>query len=185
MAKKPVHKKPVHKNPVVRRAAHTGPQALRSSSDVTKQPLALPIIIAFVLFAGWFLYSQYMTYASFGGGQSYFDIPRQENNKASTIVTYALPSATQGEPYMRSIIATDPDANERMTMIIAGLPLGMKQGKCVESNLNSSEALRKITCDIEGTPNQAGDFSLLISVTDSANHQTRNEMPLHVINSRK
>jgi hypothetical protein len=176
-------KKPVHKKSVVRHAAPVAPKLSSSSDDVTKQPLALPIIIAFVLFAGWFLYSQYMTYTSFGGGQSYFDIPRQENNKPATIVTYALPSATQGKEYKMSVVASDPDANERMTMIIAGLPLGMKQGKCVEADLHSSDALRKITCDIEGTPNQAGDFSLLVSVTDSANHQTRNEMPLHVINA--
>jgi hypothetical protein len=176
-------KKPVQKKHVVRHVAPAVKKSLSSSSDVTKQPFALPIIIAFVLFAGWFLYTQFVTYQSFDGRQTYFEIPKQENNKPSTIVTYALPSATMGKAYQMSVVASDPDAGERMTMIIAGLPLGMKQGKCVEADISSSDALRKITCGIEGTPNQAGDFSLLVSVTDSANHQVRNEMPFHVINA--
>jgi hypothetical protein len=177
MAKKPARKTAVS-------ARVPSPKSDKRTAD---SPFVWPLVSLFVLLVGWFLYRQIVLYQATGSGlPDVTIIPRTQVNKAAaadlppTITTYSVPTATLDKPYTGSVVALDPDANDKLTMTMGGFPLGLSRGACSVQPTNTATAKTQLVCQITGTPKQAGAFMLTISVTDGVGKSVRNEIPLSV-----
>lgn len=146
----------------------------------TKQPTnPYMLLAALVLLAisALFLKQQIQTYKSIQSGNTTFVIPDPKANKAPSIDTYAVKAAILGKSYSTTIIGSDPDTADDLTMTVVGMPLGIKNTGCTKAYGNGSVQSR---CVLSGVPTQKGTFSLSVILRDGAGHTVKNEIPLDV-----
>jgi len=143
-------------------------------------PIAIIAALGFFAFSALFLRTQVQTYKLItGDGRTTFVVPNGNENKNPTILTYAIPRATQGTYYTASIIGSDQDAADALAMTIVGMPLGVKATSCAKKQVNGST--NGVACTIAGTPTQSGTFELSVILRDGVGHAIRNQIPLDVV----
>lgn len=147
---------------------------------VTKQttnPYLLIGALTLLAVSALFLKQQIQTYKSIQGGDTTFVIPDPKANKAPTIHTYAVKPAMLGEQYRTTIVGSDPDMSDSLSMTLVGMPLGITNTGCTQTQTKKTIAS---TCILSGTPTQKGTFTLAVILRDGAGHTVKHEIPMDV-----
>jgi len=155
-------------------------QSRPAVTKVTKQSTNPYIVIGAVTLlalSALFLKQQIQTYKSIQSGDTTFVVPDPKANKAPSIDTYAVKAAILGESYSTTIIGSDPDTADDLTMTVVGMPLGIKNAGCTKAYGNGRVQSR---CILSGVPTQKGTFPLSVILRDGAGHTVKNEIPLDV-----
>jgi hypothetical protein len=93
------------------------------------------------------------------------------------IETTSLPTGKRLVAYSASIIGTDINVGETLTMTASGLPTDLSFGNCQQQSVSNRP---RITCQITGTPTKVGKFTVLITLKDSAGLQSRKSLTLTI-----
>mgnify|MGYP001584859767 CR=1 FL=1 len=91
--------------------------------------------------------------------------PTPAPNHTPTISTSDMPQiAKLGKPYTGTVVATDVDFSDFLSMNVTGLPKGITQGPCYQTHLNSTTQL---SCTITGTSRSMGIYTVQIRAQDN------------------
>lgn len=164
---------------MAKKSAHKR-QSRAAVVKVTKQstnPYLLIGALTLLAVSALFLKQQIQTYKSIQGGDTTFVIPDPKANKAPAINTYAVKAAMLGEQYSTSIVGSDTDIDDPLTMTIVGMPLGVTNTGCTKAY---GEGQVQSRCILSGVPTQKGTFTLSVLLRDGAGHTVKNEIPLDV-----
>lgn len=105
--------------------------------------------------------------------------PTPAPNHVPTISTSGLPIlAKLGKPYNGTVVVTDVDLDDTLSMNITGLPRGINQGFCAQVIINNTVQL---SCSITGTSRNMGIYGLQIRAQDNRGGVTNKTTTLFVL----
>lgn len=101
--------------------------------------------------------------------------PSDDNHKPK-FVSVVLGFGKVGKPFSGKLQASDRDKDD-MTMEITDLPSGLSMGDCTTQLKHNRSVL---TCEVEGTPSQAGFRRVRATVTDEHGAQNTRTFILYI-----
>ncbi len=105
--------------------------------------------------------------------------PTPQPNHVPTISTSGMPQiAKLGKPYNGTVVVTDVDLGDTLSMSITGLPKGITQGPCSQAIVNNTVQL---SCSIAGTSRSMGIYTVQIRAQDNRGGITNKTTNLFVL----
>ncbi len=105
--------------------------------------------------------------------------PTPAPNHAPTISTSGMPIlAKLGKQYNGTVVVTDVDLKDTLSMSITGLPKGIAQGPCYQTIINNTTQL---SCTIAGTSRGMGIYPVLIRAQDNRGGVSNKTITLFVL----
>jgi hypothetical protein len=84
-------------------------------------------------------------------------------NQFPVLTTTSLPNGRIGKQYRKQVSGYDVNVNDNLAMAAFNLPPGLSFGNCSQNIVNNQKV---INCAITGTPTTAGNYTVVIRLTD-------------------
>lgn len=105
--------------------------------------------------------------------------PTPAPNHVPTISTSSMPKlAKLGKPYTGTVVVTDVDQSDTLSMNVTGLPKGIIQGPCYQTHINGTTEL---SCTITGSSRSMGVYTVQIRAQDNRGGVTNKSTALFVL----
>ena len=101
----------------------------------------------------------------------------QSNTKPKIKITKKVLISKNAKEYFNYFTATDTDTSDVLKMSVTGLPDGITLKSCNNTKNDNEVSLK---CQVSGTPNKKGKYSITITVSDDKNNSTTKKFTFRV-----